>query len=476
LADGQDGMNAPTPERTELKGRALFVAATALSLGTILTVIDGAIASVALPTIARDLHVDNSSVVLVVTIYQLMLVMLLFPFSGIAERIGIKRVYQGGQLLFTVATALCFFAKSLPFLLLVRALQATGAAASLSVLSAMIRLIYPANRLGRGLGLNAVMVSIAGAMAPTIGGLIISVAPWPWVFMAAAPFGVLSLWLGRQSLPESQPRHSQYDLAGALLNMATFGLLISGLQVSVHGGGLGIGLGLIVAGVVLGFVLVRHELRVTSPILPVDLLADPIISLSAGGALLVFVGQMLLTLSLPFRLQHSYGFSPGEVGAMIAPWPAALMIANPVAGALSDRVPAGLLGAIGMALTTTMMIFLALLPAHPTYFDLAWRMALCGAGVGLYIAPNGRLIVGSAPRGRTASAGGIVGTVRLTGQALGATLVAMLLAWNLGTTRVPGLIGAALTGTACLCSLLRLNPSVRRPRVEPVSDGKVGAA
>jgi DHA2 family multidrug resistance protein-like MFS transporter len=156
-----------------------LLAIGALSCGTALVIIDGAVATVALPTIAHDLKVDSSAVVAVVTVYQLTLVMLLLPFAGLGDRIGLKRLYQYGQLLFTAATILCFFAKSLPFLLIVRVAQAIGAAAALSVSSALIRQTYPAKQLGRGLGINSVVVSSSAAAAPTIGGLILAIAPWP---------------------------------------------------------------------------------------------------------------------------------------------------------------------------------------------------------------------------------------------------------------------------------------------------------
>uniref|UniRef100_UPI003B3B4530 MFS transporter n=1 Tax=Sphingomonas sp. TaxID=28214 RepID=UPI003B3B4530 len=194
------------PARDGLAGTRRYLAVAAISLGTLLTVIDGAIATVALPTIARDLDVDSSSAVLVVTVYQLTLVMLLLPFSALGDLIGLKRMYQAGQALFTVATILCFFANSLPFLLVVRVLQAIGAAAALSVMSALIRQIYPARQLGRGLGVNSVVVSVAGALAPTAGGLLLGVASWPWLFAAGAPFAILSLWLGRSALPDVPAR------------------------------------------------------------------------------------------------------------------------------------------------------------------------------------------------------------------------------------------------------------------------------
>ena len=134
-----DGL--PTPRR--------YLAILSMSFGLALIVIDGSIVSVALPTIARDLGVAPSAAVSIVTIYQLVLVMTLLPFSALGTRIGLRRLYQYGQILFCIASALCFFAKSLPFLLVTRAAQALGAAAALSVTSALVRTIYPRDRLGR---------------------------------------------------------------------------------------------------------------------------------------------------------------------------------------------------------------------------------------------------------------------------------------------------------------------------------------
>ena len=185
-----------------------YYAIAAMSAGSALVIIDGGVANVALPTIARSLDVAPSSVVSIVTIYQVTLVMLMLPFAGLGERIGLKRTYQWGQLIFTVATLLCFFAKSLPFLLVVRAAQAVGAACVLAVASALIRQIYPSDQLGRGLAINSVVVTSSAAAAPTIGGLILGIAPWPWVFAAAIPFALISLALGR-AIPAPKPRAGQ---------------------------------------------------------------------------------------------------------------------------------------------------------------------------------------------------------------------------------------------------------------------------
>lgn len=440
-----------------------YLAIAAVSFGTALVVVDGAIATVALPTIARDLRVESAAVVSVVTVYQLVLVMLLLPFSGLGDRIGLKRLYQLGQLVFTIATVLCFFAKSLPFLLVVRAAQAAGAAAALSVSSALVRTIYPSRQLGRGLGINSVVVSSSAALAPTLGGLVLAVAPWPWVFASAVPFAILSLALGR-ALPDAPRRTEPFDVLGALLCAAMFGLVIGGLESGVHGDSPVVSAGIVAGGIFIGVLFVRRERGEANPILPIDLLARPVLALSTVGAFTAFVGMMTLLLALPFRLQHGYGFAPSEVGAVIAPWPLTTMFVAPLAGLLSDRYPAGALGGAGMALAIAGLLLLAFPPAHPHWFDFAWRMSLTGAGFGMFLSPNARLIIGSAPIHRAAAAGGLISTTRMVGQTTGATLVAALLALGVGAGYVPPLVAAGLAAIAGVCSLARLNPTLRQPR------------
>jgi MFS transporter, DHA2 family, multidrug resistance protein len=227
---------------------------------------------------------------------------------------------------------------------------------------------------------------------------------------------------------------------------------------------------IVLTGALVGYYFVRRERADPNPILPLDLLERPVIALSVIGAYTAFIASMTLLISTPFRLTSEFGFSAAAVGAAIAPWPLTNMIVAPFAGWLSDRIPAGLLGGIGMAISIAALLLIAALPAHPSYFDVAWRMALCGSGFGTFLPPNARLIIGSAPRDRAAAAGGLVSTVRLTGQTTGATLVALLLALGIGSGAVPAYVAAGLALIAGLCSLARLRPSIRNPRRIEVQD------
>lgn len=433
-----------------------YYAIFAISCGTALMVMDGALPNVALPTIAQAMNIDSSSAVMIVSVYQLVLVMTLLPLSALGSRIGLRKLYQLGLCVFIGAAILCFFAPNLPLLLAARALQALGAAAALSVGSALIRSIYPANQLGRGLGINTVIVASAAAVAPILGGFIVSVVSWHWIFVATVPLGLLSLIVGQRALPEVAGHGYAVSWLGALLCALTFGLTISGLLALARGYHLPSALIVVAMGVMAAVVFVRRELTQPRPILPVDLLGNRVIALSILGAQFAFIGSMTFVLSLPFRLQEHFGFSPSEVGASVAPFPLAMMVIAPLSGALSDRYHPGLLGGIGMLVATTAMVFLTFLPQGATQIDIAWRMALCGLGYGLFLSPNAKLIISAAPIDRAASAGGLLSTNRLAGQAVGAALVAALLATGHGSDGFAAGIGAVLTFLAAICSIARL--------------------
>ena len=448
----QDGL--PMPRR--------FWAIVAISFGTALLVLDGAIANVALPTIARELGVSNGVVINVVAVYQLVLVMVLLPFSSMGDRIGHRRLYQVGQALFLVTSALCFFASSFAILLVLRAGQAIGAGMALSVSAAMLRHIYPAKSLGSGMGINSVIVASSAALAPTLGGYIVGHAPWQWVFIAAAPLAAVSLLLGR-ALPDPVRRPLKPQWVSGVWSAVTMLLLIGGLQVAAHDNPT-VGAMLILAGIASAVVLVRRERARSNPVVPVDLMAKPVLGLSAMAATAAFVSTGALMLALPFRFEEAMGYQPQEVGVLLLPFPLTLLVVAPVAGWMSDRIAATKLGVTGMGIAIVGLLLLAFMPAEPDPVGIAWRLSLTAAGFGLFFAPNSRLLIGRAPKNRAAAAGGLLSTSRLLGQAMAAVVVGILLAGGLGLGPAPLLVACALAAVAALCSVARFR------RVKAVGD------
>jgi DHA2 family multidrug resistance protein-like MFS transporter len=440
-----------------------WLAIVAISFGTALQVVDGNIPTVALPTIARDLGVGNAVVTNVVTVYQLVLVMLLLPFASLGDRIGHRNFYQAGQAVFLVASAACLLADSLLVLLLLRALQAIGAAMALSVSAAILRQVYPASQLGSGMGVNSVIVASSAALAPTLGGFIVGHAPWQWVFAAAVPFALVSLALGR-ALPDPVRKSAPPEWLSGLWSAVTMLLLIGGMQLAMHENTT-IGSVLAVVGLVSLLLLIRRERARTAPVLPVDLLAKPVLGLSALGAIACFIAAGALMLSLPFRFEVAMGYAPQQVGMLLLPFPLTMLVVAPLAGWMSDRIAATKLGVTGMAIAIAGLLLLAFMPERAqglgSEFAIGWRLALTALGFGLFLSPNARLLIGQAPRDRAAAAGGLLSTSRLLGQTMAAVVVGILLAGGTGFGPTPLLVSCALAVVAALCSLARFM-SVRR--------------
>jgi DHA2 family multidrug resistance protein-like MFS transporter len=443
VVDDHPGL--PTPRRVW--------AIVAISFGTSLLVIDGAIPTVALPTIARELSVSEAAVTNVVTVYQLVLVMLLLPFSSLGDRLGHRRLYQMGQGLFMVASAACFFADNFVILLVLRALQGIGAAMALSVSAAMLRQIYPATRLGTGMGLNSVVVASSAALAPTLGGYIVGHLPWQTIFVAAAPLAVISLLLGR-ALPDPEPQERPLQWRSAALSALTMLLLVGGVQLGTHDV-MALGFAAFALGVVALVALVRRERRREAPVFPVDLLAKPVIGLSALANFSCFIATGALMLGLPFRLENGMGYAPQTVGMLLLPFPLTMLVVSPLAGWASDRIAATKLGVTGMGIAIVGLLLLATMPDQPGEWGIAWRLSLTAMGFGLFFSPNSRLLIGRAPRDRAAAAGGLLSTARLFGQTMAAVVIGIVLASGLGLGPTPLYVSCALAVVAALASVAR---------------------
>ncbi len=444
-AERAEGEGLPMPRR--------FWAIVAVSFGTALFVLDSGIANVALPTLSRELGVNEGAVTAVVTVYQLVMVMGLLPFAKLGDRIGHRRIYQIGQVLFCVASGLVWFIDSFAMLLVLRALQALGASLALAVASAMIRNIYPEKSLGSGLGVNSVVVASSAALAPTLGGYIIADFDWQYVFVVAVPFALLSLVLGR-SLPNARPG-ADLDGTGSVWSALTVALLIGGVQLAAHGGTLVPGIVAFVAGVGSAIYLVRRERRQARPVLPVDILALPAVGLSALAAAVAFCATALLTVSLPFILEQKLGYTPDQVGLLLLPFPLTMLFFAPFTGWLSDRIAPTKLGLFGLSVLIAGFASFIFLPADGTYSDVAWRLVTCAIGFAFFMPPNSRLLIGSAPRDRAAAAGGVLSTSRLFGQANAAALAGLMLGLGLGLGPVPFYLAIALAVVAGACSLAR---------------------
>ena len=439
--------------------RAMLAVAIAVAMSVLVT----SIANIALPTIARDMGATPAASIWVVNAYQLAVTVTLLPFASMGDIFGHRRVYIWGLVVYTGASLLCALAPSLPVLVLGRVVQGFGGAGIMSVNGALVRFIYPREALGRGIGFNALVVAGSSAAGPSVAAAIMSVLSWPWLFALQVPAGAVALLLAWLFLPRTPRTGHPFDPLSAVLNAVTFGLFISALDGVGRGQGAASVLAELAVSVVVGWFFVQRQYTLAAPMLPVDLFRRPVFALSVATAICAHAAQLIAFVSLPFYFQYVGGLSPIEIGVLITPWPAALVIMAPIAGRLADRHSAGLLGGFGLAVMTVGLLLVLFLPEPPTRIDVAWRLAVCGIGFGFFQSPNNRLMIASAPRDRAGAGSGMLSTSRLLGQTTGSALVALVLglthggpgAVQLGTKLSIGM-AASFAGIAMVISLLRV--------------------
>src|SRR6516165_5524614 len=219
-----DGL--PLPQR--------YWAILTIALGIVMAVIDGSIANVALPTIAIDLHAEPAFSIWIVNGYQLAVTISLLPLASLGEIIGYRRVYLAGLVLFTLASLFCALSHTLLLLTLARILQGFGAAGILSVNSALVRYTYLHEQLGRGIGINAMVVATSAAVGPTLAAGILAFLSWPYLFAVNVPLGLVTFVLAVRSLPHTHPAEHAFNWQSAALSAVTFGVGIAAIDSVGH--------------------------------------------------------------------------------------------------------------------------------------------------------------------------------------------------------------------------------------------------
>ncbi|MGO4408296.1 MFS transporter [Bosea sp. RAF48] len=440
-----DGL--PAPRR--------YFAIAVLLLTLVLVVLDGAIANIALPSIAASLHASPSDAVWVVSSYQLAVLVALLPCGAIGEMVGARRVFLAGVALFTLASAACACAGTLPMLVAARFVQGLGAGAVMALGVTNLRLSVPQRLLGTIIGINAMTIAISSAAGPGLAGAILAVAPWPWLFAVNIPLGIVVLASG-PVLASTEGVARKLDGRAMIASALMFVLFFLGadrVAQSPVTGGL-----LIVASVVCLFTLLRIERRSATPLVPTDLFGAPAFRFSVVASVCCFTGQMLGLLALPFYLQHRLGMATTQAGLYMMPWPAAVALIAPVSGWLANRVKTACLCTAGGALLAVGLASVGLLRAGPYGASFIIGTVIAGLGFGLFQTPNNRVLLLSAPKARSGAAGAMQGTARLTGQTFGAIVMAIVfdVVPLSSAPEVALVLAAAFAGLAAVVSLARV--------------------
>ena len=406
----------------------IYVAMSAILCGLFFAVMDGTVCNVALPTLAAELNVSSSDSIWLVNAFQLVIIMLILPFSALGELYSYRKVYLWGMVMFTAGSLFCAMSATFGQLIAARVVQGIGAAMVMSINVSLVKLIYPKRHLGKGIGLNSMVVALGLVIGPVFTGAVLSVTTWQWLFIVNIPFGIVTLILAKRSLPENPTKilGRHFDMKEALLNALTFGLFIGCFEAFSHDADLSVVIAGAVLFVIATFAFINNQKHKDYPMLPLDLLSLPVFSMSVVTSIISFASQMLAMIAMPFLLTHGFGYDAGQTGLLMTFYPIVILFIAPISGLLINRINPEIMCALGLFILCIGSFLLAYIPEDSGFFDIAWRLSVCGVGFGFFQSPNNHLIISSAPQHRAGSAGGMIATARMVGQTVGAACVAML--------------------------------------------------
>ena len=400
-----------------------YLALLTIGLGAWLFFTSGAIANIALPHLTEELGVSPSEIVWVTVAFQIAAVSFTIAFAGLAETIGIKRMYLSGLVVFALGSVACGLAGNFSQLTAARILQGLGAAGISSVNAALVRRSAPEGTVGRTLGYLAIITGLSQAAAPVLGSLILESGTWRWLFLYDLPLTAATFALASFAIRKDEPSGRRFDVISALLCVPTLGLGFFALDRLARTPSNMTAMVLLTLAVIAGIVIVRRERGRERPLFPIDLLTLPTFAIPGAISSLTYASQGVALTALPFLLVSTLDMTLVEAGTMISVLPIAILLTAPIAGLVCDRAPRWPVGIVGNALMA--VAFFGLFKVAPLHDRslMTVLMVLLGIGFSMIQNHNAKAMILGAPIARIGAAGGIQSTVRVIGMMTGPALV-----------------------------------------------------
>jgi EmrB/QacA subfamily drug resistance transporter len=436
------------------------------------------IVNIAFPAMAADFHgATLPSLSWVLNAYAIVFAALLVPAGRVADRIGRKRVFVTGLLLFAAASALCAAAPSIPFLVAARVIQAAGGAMMLPTTLGLILPVFPLEQRALAIGIWSAIGGVAAALGPPIGGILVQLS-WRWIFVVNVPIGIATALVALRSLQEvREPEDGRPDLLGAAELALGIGLLTLGIVKGPEWAWADPRtLAAFAGAIALVAAFLRRSARHRAPVIELPLLRVRSFALGNLAAAVFFAGFGAMLLSGVLLLTEVWGYSALRAGFALSPGPLMAATFAIPAGRLGGRIgQRPVTAAGGLVFAASFAFFLAWVGAQPEYASTFLPgFMLGGAGVGMVLGTLPAAVTASLPPERFATGTAVFGMSRQLGSAIGVAALVALLNDSTGGNLLAGLqrgwwfaLAAGLGTAALALAFGPIGVGARQPEPAP---------
>ncbi|MCH3965449.1 MAG: MFS transporter [Clostridium sp.] len=386
-----------------------WIALSCTTIGVLFSVLSASTLMIALPVIMKDLNAGIGIITWTIMGYMLSLTIFVPSIGRIADMFGRKKLYVSGFAVFTVASLFCAMSESGIQLLVFRMIQSIGASLMIANSTVIITDVFPKSQLGKALGINAMVVSVAAVIGPILGGILINFS-WRSIFYINIPIGLFGTIWAAISLVELHKSGSneKFDFKGTF--SFTFGMLALLVALTIGGFGQWFSRTVIIlftiAAILIGtFAYIENHTRF--PMLDMTLLKTRILSFAYISTLLNGIARGAVTFLLIFYFEGDRGIDPITAGILLCPFAAAMMAVSPISGVLCDRYGARILSSIGLLISAVGLLGFMEIKTSSSIFYLVVCMIFTGIGSGMFFSPNTSSIMANVPEDKRGIAAGV---------------------------------------------------------------------
>ena len=415
---------------------------TCIVIVTFMNCLDSSIVNVALPIISSELGISMAQVQWIVTSYLIAISCIILLAGRFGDVKGKCNTFKVGIFLFTLGSLLCGLSHTLPLLVISRVFQGIGASLTMANSLGIITDIFSRGGRGKAVGISGASVALGIMVGPALGGMIVSLLRWEYIFLINVPIGIIAFIAAMKILPrEEGHKDKKIDIVGTIL-FAIF--IISIVLVTTEGQFIGYTSTPIVIGFIISIaslvLFIITEMKIKSPVLDLSIFKNNLFSISVFCGFISFIAISCFTILLPFYLQDVLNMTPFYAGIFMIIYPITLSIISPLSGTLADKIGSEIIAIIGLCLLSISFVLMATIHEATPLWIVGVYSVVMGIGNGMFQSPNNTLVMSTVQKNKLGIAGSVNALVRNLGMIFGVTIGTTLL-----YIRMSGMLGYSVT-------------------------------